>query len=57
MQLEIRHLVTFRYAAPVASAVQFIRLTPRRHDGLAVLRWRVRGAKPYPTSASTSYKS
>ena len=44
MQLSVRHLTTYRYAQPIASVIQTLRLTPRAFDGLTVTRWRVRGA-------------
>lgn len=44
MRLHVRHETTYRYAAPVSYAIQAVRLTPRPHEGLTVLHWRVRGA-------------
>jgi transglutaminase-like putative cysteine protease len=43
MLLAVRHLTTYRYAQPIASVIQTLRLTPRAFDGLTVIRWRVRG--------------
>jgi len=45
MQLAVRHLTTYRYSHPIAAAIQLLRMTPRPHDGLAVIRWRVSGAR------------
>ena len=41
MRLTIHHETIYRYATPVTSAVQVLRLTPRSHDGQFVQRWRV----------------
>ena len=41
MRLQIRHKTEYRYAAPVTYSIQTLRLSPRAHDGLAVLGWRV----------------
>jgi transglutaminase-like putative cysteine protease len=43
MRLQIRHQTAYHYANPIHYAIQTLRLTPRPHDGLSVLRWRVGG--------------
>jgi transglutaminase-like putative cysteine protease len=43
MRLQVRHQTAYHYASPISYAIQTLRLSPRPHDGLAVLRWRVRG--------------
>src|SRR5258708_26217383 len=43
MRLQVRHQTAYHYASPIHYAIQTLRLTPRPHDGLSVLRWRVRG--------------
>jgi len=43
MRLQVRHQTAYHYASPIDYAIQTLRLSPRPHDGLAVLRWRVRG--------------
>ena len=43
MRLVLRHLTTYRYSKPIGYAIQTLRLTPQPYDGLAVIRWRVRG--------------
>lgn len=43
MRLTVRHQTEYRYSQPIAYAIQTLRLTPRSHDGMAVLSWRVRG--------------
>ncbi len=43
MRLQVRHQTAYHYASPIHYAIQTLRLTPRPHDGLRVLRWRVRG--------------
>jgi transglutaminase-like putative cysteine protease len=43
MRLVIRHQTSYRYSAPIAYAIQALRLTPRAYEGLSVIRWRVRG--------------
>lgn len=43
MRLTVRHRTEYRYSQPIAYAIQTLRLTPRSHDGMAVLAWRVRG--------------
>jgi len=43
MRLSIRHKTAYRYSKPITYAVQTLRLTPRPHEGLNVLSWRVRG--------------
>lgn len=43
MRLQVRHQTAYHYASPIHYAIQTLRLTPRPHEGLSVLRWRVRG--------------
>jgi transglutaminase-like putative cysteine protease len=43
MRLQVRHQTAYHYASPISYAIQTLRLSPRPHDGLAVLRWRLRG--------------
>lgn len=42
MRLRVRHQTAYHYDTPIAAAIQTLRLTPRSHEGLAVLRWKVR---------------
>lgn len=39
MRIRITHETTYRYAEPVKSTVQMLRLTPRGHEGQTVLKW------------------
>src|SRR5947209_15406791 len=39
MRLRVSHLTSYRYEAPVTSAIQILRLTPRDHEGQYVARW------------------
>lgn len=41
MRIRIQHETTYRYAEPVKSAIQLLRLTPRGHEGQTVLRWTI----------------
>jgi len=41
MRLRISHLTTYRYAAPISSVIQVLRLTPRNHDSQHVADWRI----------------
>src|SRR5215470_299688 len=41
MRLQVKHQTTYRYDAPVSYAIQSLRLSPRPHQALAVLSWRV----------------
>jgi len=41
MRIQISHLTNHRYAAPAASVIHMLRLTPRNHDGQYVARWRI----------------
>jgi transglutaminase-like putative cysteine protease len=41
MRIRIAHATTYAYDVPARSVVQILRLTPRPHEGLRVLRWRV----------------
>jgi transglutaminase-like putative cysteine protease len=41
MRIRITHETTYRYAQPVKSAIQMLRLTPRGHDGQMVLKWSI----------------
>jgi len=43
VRLLVRHRTVYDYAAPILYAAQVVRLTPRSHEGQAVLRWRVKG--------------
>ena len=41
MRLTIRHQTTYSYDRPIGGTAQIVRLFPRSHAGLQVLRWRV----------------
>lgn len=41
MRLAIRHQTTYSYDRPISGTAQIVRLFPRSHAGLQVLRWRV----------------
>ncbi|BCJ89397.1 transglutaminase [Terrihabitans soli] len=41
MRIRISHDTTYSYGAPVKSAIQILRLTPRNHEGQFVARWKV----------------
>ncbi|SED25948.1 Transglutaminase-like enzyme, putative cysteine protease [Rhizobiales bacterium GAS188] len=41
MRLSIRHETLHRYAQPVKSVIQKLRLTPRNHQGQHVVHWRI----------------
>jgi transglutaminase-like putative cysteine protease len=41
MRIRITHETTYRYSEPVKSAIQMLRLTPRGHDGQAILSWAI----------------
>lgn len=41
MQIEIRHITTYRYATPARYAIQALRLTPPSFDGQDVLAWSI----------------
>src|ERR1700730_4406962 len=41
MRLSIRHETLQRYAHPVKSVIQKLRLTPRNHQGQHVVHWRI----------------
>ncbi len=41
MNLRVRHQTVYRYETPVSYAIQTLRLSPRPHDGLRVVNWRV----------------
>ena len=41
MRLQVKHQTVYRYDEPVSYTIQSLRLTPRPHQGLAVLSWRV----------------
>ncbi|MFZ0695058.1 MAG: transglutaminase family protein [Alphaproteobacteria bacterium] len=43
MRLHVRHQTAYHYSRPIAYAIQVLRLTPQPHEGLSVLRWRIRG--------------
>ena len=41
MRIRIAHDTIYRYGAPVKSAIQLLRLTPRNHHGQFVADWRI----------------
>ena len=41
MRLHIRHTTCYRYAAPVRSVIQLLRVTPTSFTGQTVLDWRL----------------
>jgi transglutaminase-like putative cysteine protease len=41
MLLAIRHVITLEYAAPVCTAIQYLRLRPRHDGGQRVRRWQL----------------
>jgi transglutaminase-like putative cysteine protease len=41
MRLLVRHQTAYRYDAPIAAAIQTLRMAPRSYDGMTVLNWRV----------------
>lgn len=41
MRIRVVHETRYRYAEPIRSIIQVLRLTPRDHDGQHVLRWRL----------------
>ncbi|HEY8567231.1 MAG TPA: transglutaminase family protein [Beijerinckiaceae bacterium] len=41
MRIRITHDTAYQYERPVRSLIQFLRLTPRDHDGQHLLRWRI----------------
>ena len=43
MRLQVRHSTAYRYDAPIAYAIQNIRLSPRPFLGMRVVRWSVTG--------------
>lgn len=43
MRLRVRHQTTYRYEKPVPYSIQTLRVSPRSYEGLAVIRWSVRG--------------
>jgi transglutaminase-like putative cysteine protease len=53
MRLTVRHETAYRYAHPIPYAIQTLRLTPRPHDGLTVLRWRVQSETRRPLPSFT----
>lgn len=44
MRLSVQHHTTYRYDHPAEYAAQVLRMTPRAHDGLKVLSWKVAAA-------------
>lgn len=44
MRLNIRHRTDYRYATPVCSSIQYLRLTPRNDPGQRVINWAVRAS-------------
>jgi transglutaminase-like putative cysteine protease len=53
MRLSVRHLTSYHYSHAITYAIQTLRLTPRPYDGLAVLRWQVRGETTRPLPSFT----
>ena len=43
MRLRVRHRTIYRYSAPIAYAIQSLRLQPSPYEGLTVLHWQVSG--------------
>ncbi|MGD9738478.1 MAG: transglutaminase N-terminal domain-containing protein [Bauldia sp.] len=41
MRLRITHETAYRYASPVSSVIQVLRVTPRGHSGQFVVDWRI----------------
>jgi transglutaminase-like putative cysteine protease len=41
MRLRVLHETVYSYETPATRAIQIIRLTPRGHDGLFVVNWRI----------------
>lgn len=41
MRIAISHDTTYRYATPVRSVIQTLRLTPRNHEGQYVVAWQI----------------
>jgi transglutaminase-like putative cysteine protease len=41
MRLQVKHQTVYRYERPVSYTIQSLRLSPRPHEGLIVLNWRV----------------
>src|SRR5215475_7517959 len=41
MRIRISHATTYAYGSPPAGVTQFLRLTPRDHDGQHVVGWRI----------------
>jgi transglutaminase-like putative cysteine protease len=41
VRLLVRHQTTYQYDAPIAAAIQTLRMAPRSYDGMTVLNWRV----------------
>ena len=41
MRLTVRHVTTYRYARPMRTMVQSLKLTPSRFDGQTTIDWRV----------------
>ncbi|HME29673.1 MAG TPA: transglutaminase family protein [Pseudolabrys sp.] len=41
MRIRISHATTYAYGSPPAGVTQFLRLTPRDHDGQHVVAWRI----------------
>jgi transglutaminase-like putative cysteine protease len=53
MRLHVKHQTVYRYEKPVAYTIQTLRLSPRPHEGLVVLNWRVQadGQRELPSFA------
>jgi transglutaminase-like putative cysteine protease len=41
MRLRVAHSSVYRYDPPAAGVIQMLRLTPRNHEGLYVVSWRI----------------
>lgn len=41
MRLSVQHRTSYRYEQPAEYAAQVLRMTPRAHDGMKVLSWKV----------------
>jgi transglutaminase-like putative cysteine protease len=53
MRLHVRHQTVYRYERAVSYTIQSLRLSPRPHEGLVVLNWRVQvdGQRDVPSFA------
>ena len=41
MRLHVKHQTVYQYEKPVSYTIQSLRVSPRPHEGLIVLNWRV----------------